>query len=61
MKCPICENIVYADDTLDTEYCKSKYYDTVKGTCPNCGRSWLWVEVFTFDHIENISEINDHL
>ena len=63
MKCPNCGGIVRAVDTLDSEWGCDKYYDTVEGTCPDCGKSWRWVEVFTFDHYENIEgiEINDHL
>lgn len=63
MKCPICDGIVHAVDTLDTEYFNGSYYDIVEGTCPDCGKSWQWVEVFTFDHAEDIRPINvdDHL
>lgn len=64
MKCPNCgcPNL-RAIDTLDTEYDSGSYYDVVEGTCPDCGKSWRWVEVFTFDHYEDIEgiEINDHL
>lgn len=63
MKCPNCGSMIYAVETLDTEYDCGSYYDTVEGTCPDCGKSWRWVEVFTFDHYEDIEgiEINDHL
>lgn len=63
MKCPNCGGIVRAADTLDTEYDTGSYYDTVEGTCPDCGVSWQWAEVFIFDHVENIIpiNINDHL
>lgn len=63
MKCPVCEGIVHAVDTLDSEWDHGKYYDKVEGTCPNCGKSWRWVEVFTFDHYEDVEEIknDDHL
>lgn len=64
MKCPNCGcSNLHAVDTFDTEYVKDSYYDIVEGTCPDCGKSWRWVEVFTFDHYENIEEvkINDHL
>ena len=63
MKCPNCGGIVHAVDTLDSEWELGRYYDTVEGTCPDCGKSWRWVEVYTFDHCEQIEEIkeNDHL
>lgn len=64
MKCPNCGcSDLRAVDTLDTEFFNDAYHDVVEGTCPDCGKSWQWVEVFTFDHYENIEEIetNDHL
>lgn len=64
MKCPNCGcSNLHAINTIDIEYYKGAYYDSVEGTCPDCGKSWYWDEVFTFDHCENIEEkkINDHL
>lgn len=63
MKCPICGGIVRAVDTLDSEWELGRYYDTVEGTCSDCGNSWQWIEVYTFDHEEGIRPINldDHL
>ena len=61
MKCPNCGGIVRAVDTFDTEYDDGSYYDIVEGTCPNCGKSWHWVEVFTLDHVEDVRPIDDHL
>ncbi len=63
MKCPVCEGIVRAVDTLDTEWDHGKYYDTVEGTCPDCGKSWRWIEVYSFERVINIEPIdpNDHL
>lgn len=63
MRCPNCGCFdVHAVDTLDTDYYCASYYDVVEGTCPVCGKSWRWIEVFTFDHYEQIEEIkeNDH-
>ena len=63
MKCPNCGSMVFAVDTLDSEYFNGNYYDVVEGTCPNCGKSYKWTEVFTFERCEDIEEIkeNDHL
>lgn len=63
MKCPNCGNEVYAVDTFDSEWYNGSYYDDVEGTCPNCGKSWRWTEVYTFERCEDIEEIkeNDHL
>lgn len=63
MKCLICGATIHAVDTLDSEWELGRYYDTVEGTCPDCGNSWQWIEVYTFDHVEDIKPINldDHL
>lgn len=63
MKCPNCGNEIYVVDVLDSDCYDNSYYDSVEGTCSNCGKSWRWVEVFTFNHYEDIEEINenDHL
>lgn len=63
MKCPNCGTTVYAVDTFDSEWYNDNYYDDVEGTCPNCGKSWRWTEVYTFERCEDIEEIkeNDHL
>lgn len=63
IKCSNCGNTVYGIDVLDTEYQDSTYYDYVEGTCLTCGKMYNWVEVFTFDHAEDITEIkvNNHL
>lgn len=64
MRCPFCGCLdLRAVDTLDTEYFNDSYHDVVKGTCPDCGKSWRWIEVFSFDREINIEPIdsNDHL
>jgi len=63
MKCPNCGNEIYAIDTCDSDCSGDSYFDCVEGTCSNCGKSWRWIEVFTFDHIEQVEEIkeDDHL
>ena len=63
MKCPNCKSIVFAADTIDSEYFNDAYYDEVEGTCPQCGLSWHWTEVYSFERCEDIHQIenNDHL
>ena len=60
MKCPNCGSPVHEVNTINTEYYNDSYYDS---TCPDCGKSWSWVEVFTFDHYEDLeeTEIDAHL
>ena len=63
MKCPNCGSMVFAADTLDGEWYNGNYYNDVEGTCPICGKSYKWTEVYTFERCEDIEEIkeNDHL
>ena len=63
MKCPICGETVRVINIIGTEYYNGSYYDIVEGTCSDCGMGWQWVEVYTFDHIEDVIPINvdDHL
>lgn len=63
MKCPNCGNEIYESENCYSDYGYNFYYDSMEGTCSNCGKSWGWIEVFTFDHIEQVEEIkeNDHL
>lgn len=63
MKCPNCGSMVFAVDTLDSEWYNGNYYDAVEGTCSDCGKSYRWTEVYTFERCEDIEEIkeNDHL
>ena len=63
MKCPNCGNEIYEGEICYSDSGDNSYYDRMEGTCPNCGKSWRWIEVFTFDRIEQIEEIkeNDHL
>ena len=60
MKCPNCNNEIYAIDTLDSDFYGYAYYDLVEATCPNCGLTWQWKEVFTFDHVEDIRQVNEN-
>ncbi len=63
MKCPICDSFVHAVDTFDSVWCNGAYYDTVEGTCPDCGNSFRWTEVYRLERCENIKliEKDDHL
>ena len=63
MKCPNCGDFVRAVDTLDSQWCYNRYYDSVEGACPTCGKMWRWTEVYTFAHVIDVQEINpnDHL
>lgn len=63
MNCPNCDTYIYDVDSIDTEFESNCYYDSVVGHCHKCGKTYRWVEVFKFDRVENVEEINpdEHL
>lgn len=63
MKCPNCGNEIYVVDLGDDDWDCGKYYCTAEGTCLNCGKSWRWTEVYSFERSINIEPIesDDHL
>ena len=63
MNCPNCNTYIYEVETIDTEFESNCYYDSVEGRCPKCGKVYRWVEVFKFDRVEDVEEIDpdDHL
>lgn len=56
MTCPNCGEIFTAVETIDTEWDNGKYYDTVRGVCPNCLKVYKWIEVFQYAYDINIEE-----
>lgn len=63
MKCPNCGCFVSAQAIEDSDWMTDIYFDFVEGTCPKCGKSYAWKEIYKYDHDEDIQEIdpNDHL
>ncbi len=57
MTCPKCSTKIFVDEYLDQEFYNGKYYDSVEGRCPLCGKWYRWTEVFQYSHDENIEEI----
>ena len=58
MICPNCGREFYSHETLDTEWFHNKYYDYMIGDCPNCGKRYRWTEVYKFDRVEDVEEVN---
>lgn len=58
MNCPNCDTYISITDVVeDSGWDGTSHYDIVKGSCSKCGKTYQWVEVFTFDHIEDVQEI----
>lgn len=55
-KCPYCnEELDYEEQIYHTnegDYC----YDTWRGFCPKCNRTFIWDEVYNFAYCANLEE-----
>lgn len=63
MFCPVCGSFVHATDILESNLDEWAHYNKVKGTCPCCGNSFKWMEIYTFERCEDIEliEEDEHL
>lgn len=54
--CEGCDTYLEVDDCLDSE-CDG-FVSTYKyvGHCPNCGTNYSWVEIYTWQGIEDFKE-----
>ena len=48
-KCPYCNVTLEEDDCIDMEDEISRLVKLLVGSCPDCGREFKWVEIFTYD------------
>jgi hypothetical protein len=66
MKCPDC-NVELIIDSITPEQVDECYYEDFVGTCPYCGTSWEWSDVYEFKtssqpvKSETLKEILDHI
>lgn len=55
-KCPYCNEELDYEEQIDhrteSDYC----YDTWRGFCPKCNRTFIWDEVYNFSHCDNLEE-----
>ena len=56
MTCPNCGQTLVNYDSIDTEYWNDSFYETVRGECENCFKTYRWTEVYIFNNIENFEE-----
>lgn len=56
-RCPHCDVMLEFDDSLDSEYDGGKYIDTIIGHCPVCEKSFRWKEVYLYDRVEEVEEM----
>lgn len=57
MRCPNCYEWISDAYTHEEEYYDLTYYSTMIGTCSKCGKKYKWTEVFTFDDIIEVEEM----
>lgn len=59
MTCPICGSSFLSMGSLKFWWRDGAYYDEVIGTCPDCGKSFSWIEVYTLDHCESVELVEE--
>lgn len=55
--CPTCKCDLTIYDTELMNYGETKLNIQVCGTCPQCKKSYVWHEIYTFDCIKNMKVI----
>ena len=58
MECPNCHTYIGEAECINSEFDENTCYnDYMRGHCSNCGKTYYWIEVYTFSHIEHIREV----
>ena len=57
-ECKLCGTELEFDDTLDDYPCMYLNKITVKqtGHCPKCNKSYIWNDIYQFNHYEDLEE-----
>lgn len=55
--CPHCDCYLEIDDCSDIEFDSGKIISYWLGHCTECGKSFKWEEVYLFDRVENLVEV----
>lgn len=58
--CPYCNVEIEYEILLDNYEYTSHYESSWKGKCRVCGKTFVWREVYLFDHIEEFKEEIDN-
>ena len=57
MNCPNCGTYIGEAECIDSELDTNCYSNYMRGRCSNCGRTYNWIDVYVFSHIEHIREV----
>ena len=55
--CPHCNCDLFIDDCIDHGYDNRKIISHWVGHCPKCGKDFTWKEVYRFDRVEELVEV----
>lgn len=55
--CPHCDCDLEIDECFDTEFDSGKIISHWEGHCTECGKSFKWKEVYLFDRVEELVEV----
>jgi len=47
--CPKCNNTLQDIEVIDTEWSYNKYFDIVRGHCPNCKKFFYWEDTYVLE------------
>lgn len=58
--CPHCDCDLFVDDCYDNKYYNcGENVSCWTGHCPECGKNFRWKEVYLFDRIEDLVEVDN--
>lgn len=55
--CPYCNRALFIDDCIDNRYNAKEITSHWIGRCLKCGKNFRWKEVYLFDRIEDLVEV----
>lgn len=58
-KCPYCNETLDYDEQMYNGYNNNYYYNTWRGFCPKCDRTFQWDEVYNFSYCDNLEEVKE--
>ena len=58
-KCPYCNVELEYEERMRDQNEGDYYYETWRGYCPKCNRTFQWDEVYNFSCCDNLEEIKE--
>lgn len=55
--CPHCDCDLEIDDCPDIDFDSGKIISCLVGHCTECGKDFRWEEIYLFDRVEELREV----